>query len=105
MANDYRRFNYTPYAYRTTDYGKSWVRIVDQNDVKSYALCIVEDPIEERLLFLGTDDGLYCSIDAGKNWLKWTNGFPTVSVKDLVNVDWTRGVDDLAKLWVARVLF
>lgn len=84
VANDYRRFNYTPYAYRTTDYGKSWVRIVDQNDVKSYALCIVEDPIEERLLFLGTDDGLYCSIDAGKNWRKWTNGFPTVSVKDLV---------------------
>jgi photosystem II stability/assembly factor-like uncharacterized protein len=84
VANDYRRYNYTPYAYRTRNYGKSWERIVDQDDVLSYALCIVEDPFEERLMFLGTDDGLYFSLDAGDQWQKWTNGFPTVSVKDLV---------------------
>lgn len=84
VANDYRRFNYTPYAYRTVDYGKTWTRIVDENDVTSYALCIVEDPINKNLLFLGTDDGLYVSLDAGNKWTKWTSGFPTVSVKDLV---------------------
>ena len=84
IANDYRRFNYTPYAYRTKNYGKSWERIVDENDVQSYALCIIEDPINKNLLFLGTDDGLYISINAGKKWTKWTNGFPTVPVKDLV---------------------
>ncbi|PQJ22891.1 hypothetical protein [Tenacibaculum sp. SG-28] len=84
VANDYRRFNYEPYAYRTKNYGKTWERIVDKNDVKSYALSIVEDPIHANLLFLGTDDGLYVSIDAGKKWTKWTNGFPTVPVKDLV---------------------
>ncbi|MDT0554682.1 WD40/YVTN/BNR-like repeat-containing protein [Patiriisocius hiemis] len=84
VANDYRRFNYTPYAYRTKDYGKTWQRIVDASDVTSYALCIIEDPVEKNLLFLGTDDGLYISIDAGANWQKWTKGFPTTSVKDLV---------------------
>ncbi len=84
VANDYRRFNYTPYVYRTTNYGKSWDRIVNVSDVKSYALSIVEDPIEKNLLFLGTDDGLYISINAGASWQKWTHGFPTVSVKDLV---------------------
>lgn len=84
IANDYRRFNYTPYAYRTRDYGKTWQRIVDANDVKSYTLSIVEDPINANLLFLGTDDGLYVSLDAGNKWTKWTAGFPTVSVKDLV---------------------
>ena len=84
VANDYRRFNYTPYAYRTTDYGKTWTRIVDKNDVISYTLSIVEDPVEKNLLFLGTDDGLYVSVDAGSNWQKWTHGFPTTSVKDLV---------------------
>ncbi|WP_460219654.1 WD40/YVTN/BNR-like repeat-containing protein [Psychroserpens sp. MEBiC05023] len=84
IANDYRRFNYTPYAYRTKDYGKTWTRIVDNNDVQSYTLSIVEDPVESNLLFLGTDDGLYISFDAGNSWTKWTNGFPTVSVKDLV---------------------
>lgn len=83
VVNDYRRFNYTPYAYRTRNYGKSWERIVDENDVKSYALSIIEDPENENLMFLGTDDGLYISIDAGKKWTKWTEGFPTVSTKDL----------------------
>ena len=84
IANDYRRFNYTPYAYRTKNYGKSWERIVDENDVQSYALCIIEDPENKNLLFLGTDDGLYISINAGNKWIKWTEGFPTVPVKDLV---------------------
>lgn len=84
VANDYRRFNYTPYVYRTTNYGKTWDRIVDANDVQSYALSIIEDPIEKNLLFLGTDDGLYYSTNAGGNWTKWTHGFPTVPVKDLV---------------------
>ena len=84
IANDYRRFNYTPYAYRTKNYGKSWTRIVDAKDVKSYTLSIVEDLIEPNLLFLGTDDGLYISLNAGDTWTKWTNGFPTVPVKDLV---------------------
>ena len=84
VANDYRRFNYTPYAYRTKNYGKSWERIVDENDVQSYTLCIIEDPENANLLFLGTDDGLYISVDAGDKWTKWTEGFPTVPVKDLV---------------------
>ncbi|SIR41753.1 VPS10 domain-containing protein [Maribacter ulvicola] len=83
IANDYRRFNYTPYAYRTKDYGKSWKRIVDANDVESYTLSIIEDPEHPNLLFLGTDDGLYVSFNAGDKWQKWTAGFPTVSTKDL----------------------
>ena len=84
VANDYRRFNYTPYVYRTKDYGKTWTRIVDGNDVQSYALAVIEDIEEPNLMFLGTDDGLYVSINAGDKWTKWTEGFPTVPVKDLV---------------------
>lgn len=84
VANNYRRFDYKPYVYRTTNYGKSWERIADENDAISYSLAIVEDAKEPNLLFMGTDDGLYVSLDAGKNWDKYTNGFPTVPVKDLV---------------------
>ncbi len=83
IANDYRRFNYKPYAYRTKDYGKNWERIVSEGDVKTYTLSIVEDPEEPNLLFLGTDDGLYLSLDAGENWQKWDEGYPTVSTIDL----------------------
>lgn len=84
VANDYRRFNYTPYVFRTKNYGKTWERIVDASDVTSYTLSIVEDSKEPNLLFLGTDDGLYISIDKGDKWTKWVEGFPTVSVKDLI---------------------
>ncbi len=83
VANDYRRYNYTPYAYRTRDYGKTWQRIVKEGDVASYVLSIVEDPENPRLMFLGTDDGLYISMNAGSSWTKWHHGYPTVSTKDL----------------------
>ncbi|MAJ36434.1 MAG: hypothetical protein CMC19_00645 [Flavobacteriaceae bacterium] len=83
VANNYRRFDYTPYVYRTKNYGKSWSRIVDEGDVQSYALSIIEDNQNPNLIFLGTDDGLYLSLNAGENWQKYTNGFPTVSTKDL----------------------
>lgn len=84
VANDYRRFNYTPYAFRTRDYGQTWERIVDQNDVVGYTLSIVEDPEESRLMFVGTDDGFYVTVDAGANWTKWTEGFPTTNGYDMV---------------------
>ncbi len=84
VANNYRRFDYTPYVYRTTNYGNTWSRIVKEGQVASYALSIVEDTVNPKLLFLGTDDGLYFSINAGANWQKWTNGFPTVPVKDML---------------------
>lgn len=83
VANDYRRYNYTPYAYRTRNYGKTWERIVNEGDAKSFALSIIEDPENPNLMFLGTDDGLYISMNGGADWQKWTHGFPTVSTKDL----------------------
>ena len=84
VANNYRRFDYKPYVFRTTNYGKSWERIVDENDVLSYALAVVQDEKQPNLMFLGTDDGLYVSLNAGKDWEKYKNGFPTVPVKDLL---------------------
>lgn len=84
VVNDYRRFNDAPMVYRTKDFGQSWKQIVDKNDVIDYALCILQDPIEPNLFFLGTGDGLYVSIDEAENWSKWTVGFPTTNVMDLV---------------------
>ena len=84
VANNYRRFDYKPYVFRTKNYGKTWERIVDENDVLSYALAVVQDEKEPNLMFLGTDDGLYVSLNNGKDWEKYKNGFPTVPVKDLL---------------------
>ncbi len=84
VVNNYRRHDYTPYLFHTTNYGKSWERMVDENSIFGYVLSFVQDPVEPKLMFLGTENGLYVSIDAGKIWTQWTNGYPNVSTMDMV---------------------
>src|SRR5947209_2004457 len=76
-----------PYVFRTTDYGKTWTPLVSDKDAKSvrgYAHVIKEDLEKSDLLFLGTEFGLWVSIDAGKNWAQFKgNHFPAVAVRDL----------------------
>lgn len=83
IVNDYRRNNFEPMAYHTNNYGKSWTRIVDEDDTSGFTLSIVQDPEAPNHLWLGTDHGLYFSIDYGGNWSKWTAGFPSVPVADM----------------------
>ena len=84
VINNYRRNDWTPYLYRTTNFGKSWSPLVKPSQVDSYVLSFVQDKQEPKLMFLGTEFGLYVSIDAGANWAKWKHGYPTVSTIDLV---------------------
>ena len=76
-----------PYVFRTTDYGKTWVPLVTAQDakgVRGYAHVIKEDVVKADLLFLGTEFGLWVSIDGGKNWAQFKgNHFPAVAVRDL----------------------
>lgn len=83
VVNDYRRNNWNSYLYHTTDFGKKFTRIIDNTKVDGYVQSFVQDPVEENLLFAGTDYGLYFSIDKGANWTKWTNGYPSVPTRDL----------------------
>ncbi|RMF32492.1 MAG: hypothetical protein D6765_00255, partial [Bacteroidetes bacterium] len=83
VVNDYRRNDWRPMVFHTTDFGATFRRIVDESQVSGHALSIVQDLEEPRLLFLGTDHGLWVSIDAGANWSKWTNGFPSAPTADL----------------------
>ena len=83
VANDYRRNDWTPWLFRTKDYGKSWERVIDETDVSGYVLSFVQDPVEPKLMFTGTEFGLYVSIDAGSNWTKWKGNYPTVSTYDM----------------------
>jgi hypothetical protein len=76
-----------PYVFKTTDYGKTWTPIVTSEEskgVRGYAHVIKEDLVKPNLLFLGTEFGLYVSIDSGKNWAQFKgNRFPAVAVRDL----------------------
>ena len=83
VANDYRRGDTKPYIFRTSDYGKTWTRMVDDNKVKGYALCMIQDPVEPNLIFVGTENGLWVSFDNGISFEQWKNGYPSVSTYDL----------------------
>lgn len=83
VVNNYRQNDYKPYLYHTTNFGKNWERLVDETDVWGYVLSVAQDPVEPDLIFLGTEFGLFVSIDAGKNWTQWKTGYPTVSTIDL----------------------
>jgi photosystem II stability/assembly factor-like uncharacterized protein len=78
IVNNYRQFDYNPYLFRTRDFGATWERVVTPAQVgeNNYTLSVIQDPIEPKLLFLGTENGLWVSIDEGKNWTKWTNDYP-----------------------------
>ena len=84
VINNYRRGDWGVYVMRTTNYGKSWTNIAKDKGMEGYALSYVQDPEEENLEFVGTELGLYVSIDKGNTWTKWTNGYPTVSTYDMV---------------------
>jgi hypothetical protein len=87
VVNNYRLFDYKPYLFRTKDYGVTWESIVSPVQVgeSNYTLSVVQDLVEPKLLFLGAENGLFVSIDEGKNWTKWTAGFPAgVPVIDMV---------------------
>ncbi len=98
-----------PYAYKTTDFGKTWTNIIT-DDIKGFARNIQEDYENPNLLFLGTEFGLYITLDGGKNWKKFTNNMPSVAVhyidlhkatNDLVMGTHGRGViiiDDISPL-------
>jgi photosystem II stability/assembly factor-like uncharacterized protein len=83
VANDYRRGDFKPYIFRTTDFGKTWKRMVDENKVRGYALCMIEDPVEPNLIFVGTENGLWISFDNGSTFQQWKNSYPSVSTYDM----------------------
>ncbi|MFN5439449.1 MAG: WD40/YVTN/BNR-like repeat-containing protein [Bacteroidota bacterium] len=83
VANDYRRGDFKPYIFRTNDYGKTWTRLADEKKVIGYALCVLQDPTEPNLIFAGTEQGLWVSLDNGASFQQWKNGYPSVSTYDL----------------------
>ena len=82
VFDDHRRSNWETYVFVTRDFGKTWQSLATP-EIDGFCHVIRQDIIEPNLLFVGTEFGLYVSLNAGKNWQKWTSGFPTVPVTDM----------------------
>ncbi len=81
--DDHRRGNWDSYAMVTADYGQTW-RNMASADVDGFVHVIEQDPIESSLLFLGTEFGLYVSLDAGGSWQRFGHGLPTAPYRAIV---------------------
>ncbi len=109
VFDGHTRGDMKPYAYKTTDYGNTWSNIIS-DDVEIFARNIQEDYENENVLFLGTEFGLYITINGGKSWSKFENNMPSAAVhfidlqkrtNDLVMGTHGRGViiiDDISPL-------
>jgi len=101
--------DYATYVYKTTNFGASWSSI-STTEIDGFARNIQEDYKNPNLLFLGTEKGLYITINGGKNWSKFENNMPSVAIhyidlhkktNDLVMATHGRGIiilDDISVL-------
>ncbi|MFQ5689403.1 MAG: WD40/YVTN/BNR-like repeat-containing protein [Gemmatimonadota bacterium] len=83
-ANRYQVDDRAPYVWRTTDYGKSWTKIVEGIAPGHFARVVREDPERQGLLYLGTEHTVYVSLDAGDHWRPLTLDLPDTPIRDLV---------------------
>ena len=83
-ANRYQVDDRQPYVFKTTDYGKTWKKIVTGIKDGHFARAIREDHQKEGLLFLATEHGVYVSFDAGDNWKSLQLNLPDTPIRDLV---------------------
>lgn len=81
--NGYRWDDFTPYVYASDNYGATWKNISGNLPASSVNV-IKEDPANEDVLYLGTDNGAYVSLNRGESWEAFSNGLPNVAVHDLV---------------------
>jgi photosystem II stability/assembly factor-like uncharacterized protein len=76
----------SPWVYRTADHGTTWTRVAGpEQGVRGFAHVVREDPVKPSILYLGTELGLWITLDGGRSWAEFKGGrFPSVAVRDLV---------------------
>ena len=80
----HKQGDYSPYLFVSRNGGKSWSKITKGIADKSYVWRIVQDHINPDLLFIGTEFGIYFTINRGDSWKQLKDGLPTISFRDLV---------------------
>jgi len=83
VADAHKEGDYTPYIYRSTNQGKSWKNIAGDLPKGVIVWALKQDPVNEDLLFIGAENGLYFTYNQGENWLKLGTGAPTISFRDI----------------------
>jgi photosystem II stability/assembly factor-like uncharacterized protein len=80
---NHKRGDFAPYLLKSTDRGKSWTSIKSNLPANGPVLAIAEDHVNPNLLFIGTEFGVFFTIDGGQKWIQLKGGMPVISVRDL----------------------
>ena len=83
VFNNHKEGDFRPYVMRSDDRGVSWQDITGDLPDDQLAWSVVEDPGQEGLLFLGTEFGLFVTLDGGDHWVRLKGGLPTIAIRDL----------------------
>jgi photosystem II stability/assembly factor-like uncharacterized protein len=83
VADAHKFGDYRPLLFRSTDQGRSWQSIVGDLPATTIIWAIKQDHIDENLLFIGTEYGVYFSYNQGTNWIKLGGGVPTIPFRDI----------------------
>ncbi|MFC2129067.1 glycosyl hydrolase, partial [Bacteroidota bacterium] len=78
-----KRSDFLPYIFKSTDAGKTWVNIAANLPENGTVHSIAEDHIDPDLLFVGTEFGIFMSLNGGKKWIQMKAGMPTIPVRDI----------------------
>lgn len=84
VLDNHRRDDFAAYVFRTDDFGATWTDVSGDLPDSGASYVIVEDPVNPDLLYLGTEWGVYVSVDGGSRWDKLDANLPTVAVYDMV---------------------
>lgn len=82
-ANKYKWNDFTPFIYRSADYGKTWTKIVSGIPYGAFVKVVREDDQRKGLLYAGTETGLYVSYDDGTTWKNFQLNLPVTPITDL----------------------
>jgi photosystem II stability/assembly factor-like uncharacterized protein len=81
--DNHKTGDFKPYVLKSSDRGKTWTSIAGDLPTRGTAYALVEDPVDPKLLYLGTEYGLFVSQNGGSAWIPLKGSFPTVAVRDL----------------------
>tara|TARA_R110002012_G_scaffold283090_2_gene473080 strand:- start:19761 stop:22811 length:3051 start_codon:yes stop_codon:yes gene_type:complete len=83
----YKTGDFSPYIYKTTDYGKTWKKITNGIHDEHFTRVVREDPNQKGLLYAGTETGMYISFNDGEDWKPFQLNLPIVPITDLTIKD------------------
>ncbi|MGH7540209.1 MAG: WD40/YVTN/BNR-like repeat-containing protein [Gemmatimonadota bacterium] len=83
VLQNFKRGDFRPYVLKSSDRGRTWTSIAGDLPERGSAYTIAQDHEEPNLLFVGTEFGVYTSVDGGASWLELSSGMPTIATREL----------------------